>query len=142
MDIKRLIVTISIIIISSACNAEIHAFKEAKEETLFKNITLSLCLGMGYEGKSSYFTDQFSTATNGYREFSNVSLDAYDELRALIKIWLKKDYISKSSSQNILMKCIDLSNSSEIKSLYEKYDPCKSSESWLDNKEYKVKCNK
>lgn len=141
MDIKKLIATIMFIIFTSACNAEGHAFKNAKEEILFKNITLSICMGIGYEGKSSYFTDQFSDATNGYREFSNISLDAYEELRALVKLWLKKDYRSKNDIQNVLMKCIDLGNSNEIKSLYDKYNPCRKPESWLDNKEYKLRCN-
>jgi len=140
MDIKKLIATIAIIFFTSACNANGHAFKNAQEETLFKNITISICLGMGYEGKSSYFTNQFSQATNGYREFSNLSLDAYEELRTLVKKWLKKDYSGKNGNQNNLMKCIDLGNSNEIKSLYERYNPCRTPESWLDKKEYKLRC--
>lgn len=129
-----------IVLFSLSCNAENHAFKRAKEEILFRNITLSLCLGMAYGRKSEYFTNQFSQATNGYREYSNISLDAYDELRSLIKQWLKKDYKSKSGDQNHFMKCTDLSNSNEIKELYTKYDPCKSSESWLDRDAYDMRC--
>lgn len=140
MDIKKLATITTIMLFSLSCNAEDHAFKSAKEEILFHNITLSLCLGMAYERKSEYFTNQFSQATNGYREYSNISLDAYDELRSLIKKWLKKDYKSKGGDQNNFMKCTDLSNSDDVKELYSKFDPCKSSESWLDRDEYNMRC--
>jgi hypothetical protein len=142
MDPKKLIATITFIFLASSCNAQGHAFKNDEEKMLFKNTSLSLCLGMGYEGKSSYFTDQFSSATIGYREFSNISLDAYEGCRDLIKKWLKKDYKSIDGIQNIFMKCIDLSNSKELEDIFNKYDPCKTPESWFDNKEYKLRCGK
>ncbi len=100
-----------------------------------------MCLGMGYKEKSGYFTDQFSQAINGYREFSNISPDAYDDLRATVRNWLDKDYRSKDETQNILMKCIDLSNSADVRAIYEKHDPCKSPDSWLDTEEYRLRCN-
>ncbi len=104
-------------------------------------ITLLFHYAWAYERKSEYFTNQFSQATNGYREYSNISLAAYDELRSLIKKWLKKDYKSKSGDQNHFMKCTDLSNSNEVKELFRKFDPCKSPSNWLDSDEYKLRCN-
>lgn len=141
MDIRRLIAATAIFFSTMAYSTEEHAFKNAKEAILFEDTALTMCLGMGYDGKSRYFSDQFSQATGGYVEFSNISLDAYDDLRTVIKGWLAKGYRAKNGVENIAMKCIDLSRSEAVRAIYELHDPCKSRDAWLDDETYALRCN-
>jgi len=140
MGIKKLSYVVFLLILPISCNAEKHPFKSAGEEVLFKNFTLSICLGMAYKDTSKKFTNQTSLAANGYREYSHISLEAYDEARSLAKKWLKKNYESKRGGQINLMKCIDLYNHSELQHIFLKYNPCKSPDSWLDRNEFNKSC--
>ena len=95
---------------------------------------------MAYEGESDKLESNVAQAASGYREYSHISLDAYEEVRATISKWLKKDYSSKSGGQVELMKCIDLYNHDDLKVVFEKYNPCKSQDSWFDEDEFKLRC--
>jgi len=90
MGIKKLSYLLFLFILPISCNAEKHSFKSASEETLFKNFTLSICLGMAYKDASKEFINQVSSAANYYREFSHISLEAYEEARTTVKNGLKK----------------------------------------------------
>ncbi len=140
MGIKKLSYLVFLLIIPISCNAETHSFKTASEEVLFKNFTLSICLGMAYKDISKEFTNQANSAANGYREYSHISLEAYEEARRAVKKWLKKNYESKQGGQIHLMKCIDLYNNSELHNIFLKYNPCKSPDSWLDRDEFNKSC--
>ena len=140
MGTKKLSYLLFLFILPISCNAEKHSFKSASEETLFKNFTLSICLGMAYKDASKEFVQQVSSAANGYREYSHISLEAYEESRTVIKKWLKKNYESKQGGQVQLMKCIDLYNHSELHNIFLKYNPCKSPDSWLDRNEFNKSC--
>ncbi len=140
METKKLIVIFILALLSLSCSSHEHIYKVSSEEVLFKNFTLAVCLNMAYGESSEKLLREAAYAASGYREFSNVSLDAYDEVRNEIKKWLKKDYPSKHGGQIDIMKCIDLQNSSRIKNIFSKYDPCKTRASWLDEKNYQVKC--
>jgi len=140
MGIKKLSYLLLLLLLPISCNADNHAFKTASEEVLFKNFALSICLGMAYTDLSKKFTNQASSAANGYREYSHISLEAYEEARAVVKKWLKKDYKSKQGGQIQLMKCIDLYNHSDLRNIFAKYNPCKSPDSWLDRKEFNKSC--
>lgn len=140
MDIKKLIVILILSTVSNISLAERHAFKDASEETLFQNFTLAICTGMAYEKESKKIATDAGRSASGYREFSHIDLAAYEESRNLVKKWLAKDYKSKHGGQIELMKCIDLYHSKELKNLFIKYDPCKNRDAWLDENEYKKKC--
>jgi len=141
MDIKKLIGVFLLFTTTNITNADTHAFKQASEETLFRNFTLAICTGMAYEKESKKIATDAGRSASGYREFSHVDLAAYEESRKLVKKWLAKDYKSKHGGQIALMKCIDLYNSKELKNLFGKYDPCKNRDAWLDENEYKKKCH-
>ena len=140
MGIKKLAITFTLMVVSVSCSAGTHPFKNASEETLFKNFTLSVCIGMAYEGESEKLSSNVNKAASGYREYSNISLDAYEDARSVIRKWLKKDYSSKHGGQIELMKCIDLYNHIDLKSVFNKHNPCNLKESWLDQNDYKLRC--
>ncbi len=142
METKKYATAVVLLFMSTSCVSQDHDFKSDSEETLFKNFTLSVCLNTAYGQSSQQLLNEASKAANGYREFGHIALDAYQQARQAVDIWLKKDYSSKSGGQIEIMKCIDLYNSDELSAVFEKYDPCKTKEAWLDQEEFKSKCEK
>lgn len=140
MGIKKLTISFILMLITASCSAGTHSFKNASERTLFRNFTLSVCIGMAYEGESEKLSSNINKAASGYREYGNISLDAYEEARSVIRVWLKKDYSSKHGGQIELMKCIDLYNHIDLDKIFNKYNPCDSKESWLDQDDFKLRC--
>jgi len=140
MGTKKLSYLLFLFILPMSCNAEEHAFKTASEEILFKNFALSICLGMGYKDISKEFSKQVASSANGYREYSHISLEAYEEARTVVKKWLQKNYENKQGRQIPLMKCVDLYNNSELHNIFVKYNPCKSPDSWIDSNEFNKSC--
>lgn len=140
MEIRKLISFTLLTFLSSSCVSNEYSFKDDTERVKFKNFTLAVCMNMAYGESSDTLLNEASLAANGYREFSNIDLNAYDASRNLISKWLNKDYTSKSGGQINLMKCIDLYNSPDLENIFSKYDPCKSKESWLDQNEYIKYC--
>jgi len=140
MGIKKLIISFTLMLITVFCSAGTHPFKNASEKRLFRNFSFSVCIGMAYEGESEKLSSNVNKAANGYREFGNISLDAYDEARSIIQKWLKKDYRSKHGGQIELMKCIDLYNHIDLVNIFNKYNPCNSKDSWLDDNDFNLRC--
>ena len=142
MDTKKLIFLSLLYLLSSCSSAPSSSgFKKADEEILFKNFVLASCIGHAYEDSNS-LEIHVGSALNGYREFSHISLEAYEEGRKLVKEWLKKDYKSKSGEQINIMKCIDLYNHSDLNKLFSKFDPCDRPDAWINKRKYKAKCGK
>ncbi|MBX2846994.1 MAG: hypothetical protein KTR16_01640 [Acidiferrobacterales bacterium] len=77
---------------------------------------------------------------NGYIQRSNMSPEAYDELRSRNKLWQKKSYPSKHGGQVKSARCMDFYRSDELHNLYLKHTPCDSKENWWDNQDYKKIC--
>ena len=140
MEIRKLISLTLLTIFSSSCVSNEYSFKEDTDKVKFKNFTLAVCMNMAYGESSDALLKEASLAANGYREFSNIDLSAYEASRSLISKWLNKDYASKNGGQINLMKCIDLYNSPALENLFIQYDPCKNKESWLDQDEYIKHC--
>ena len=140
MEIRKLIPLLLIVFFSSSCASNEYSFKEDTNEVMFKNYTLSVCLNMAYGETSESLLKEASLASNGYREFSNIDLSAYEASRELISKWLNKNYLSKSGEQINIMKCIDLYNSPELQNLFKQHDPCNNKDSWLDPDEYIKHC--
>ena len=140
MEIRKLISIALLVFFSTSCTSSEYSFKEDTNNVMFKNYTLSVCINMAYGATSESLLKEASLAANGYREFSNIDLSAFEASRALISKWLTKDYISKNGGQINLMKCIDLYNSPELEKLFIQHDPCKNKEFWLDPDEYIKHC--
>lgn len=136
MGIKKLIVAVVIFnIIGCATNIN---NPRSLENINFYNYANTICMG-------SAFTDNeikgdANRSANGYMEHGNISLDAYQELRDRVDIWLIKDYMSKSGGSLQIMKCNDFYNSGDIQEIYQKYNPCRSSDSWLDSADFEKQC--
>ena len=135
MDTKKLTLTLLLFSLT-ACGSQ--PTKMVKEELYFKNFGIAVCFASSF--KIDELTEDLSKAGNGYIQRGNVSLDAYDKLRGLAKLWQKKDYPSKQGGQVKSAKCIDFYNSDDLHQLYLKYTPCKSKKGWWDKDDYIKSC--
>ena len=140
MSVTRLILIFLSFCFMSVCHATEHEFKNADEKTIFRNFTLAVCLSTAYQSDSQKLTNDANKAAGAYSQFGHMGFQAYEDATVLIDSWLKKDYQSKSGGQIEIMKCIDLYNSKELAEFFQKYDPCKNPDQWLDKEEYKNRC--
>lgn len=136
MDVKRLIVIIGFIHLTACA---VQPVNNSAELNNFRNYALGSCLGAAFSGTEA--AADLNKAVHGYMEFANMPLEAYEELRALNKVWLAKDYSSKHGGQINSMKCFDLYNSEQVLALYKKYDPCESKETWMDSSSFEKACS-
>lgn len=135
MDVKKLVV-ITVFMYLTAC--AVQPVNEGIELKNFRNYALSACLGAAFSETEA--AADFNRALNGYMEFGNMTLEAYEELRNLTKIWLAKNYLSKHGGQINSMKCFDLHDSEQVLELYKKNDPCASKEAWMDGASFEEAC--
>jgi len=141
MEFGKLVSIVMIVCFSNACASNEYSFKGDTNKIMFKNYVLSICINNAYGDTSNPLLKEASQAANGYREFSNMGLDAYEAARHEISRWLKKDYSSKHGGQIRLMKCIDLYNSPALEKIFNQYDPCKDKKVWIDQSEYIQQCS-
>ena len=137
MGIKKLALILSVVIGISSCGSQSNK-QESKEEVLFKDFVLAICLGTAF--RDTAVAIDANRAANGYMEYGNMPIEAYEASRTIVKDWLRKDYASKSGDQIDIMKCIDLYRSSDLEGVFEKYSPCGSKEGWLDPSDYSRQC--
>lgn len=136
MDTKRLTL-VFIILILFGCSNQVKTTKNL-ESINFNNYAYTICVGSAFNIME--VKEDANRTANGHMEHGNISLDAYQELRERVDFWLAKDYISKKGKSLQIMKCNDFYNSGEIQEIYRKYDPCASSEGWLDITDFKRQC--
>lgn len=136
MDIKRLIPTACFLLMQGCTSAQ---NQENMELTNFRSYALATCLGAAF--KDPAVQSDFNKAANGFMERGHMSLEAYEELRAVNLTWLEKDYPSKHGGQVNSAKCFDLFKSPEVLNLYNKHDPCLLVNEWLDPNEFKEACS-
>jgi hypothetical protein len=119
MALKRLVSAISVAVLI-ACTAQADlAFKHQSGVTLFQHYAQASCLATAFtEGE---IHEQAVSALNGYREFGDMPLEAYEELITPIQQWLQKDYATQAGKQNNLMKCIDFAQSELVTKIYHGY---------------------
>lgn len=87
-----------------------------------KNYALSACIAEGYKNMSSEAVIKDASAvTNGYFEYGDFPIEAYNETADAAKIFLKRKYPSKFNQPLILMKCIDFYHSRELEGIIKKY---------------------
>ncbi|MDZ4264079.1 MAG: T6SS amidase immunity protein Tai4 family protein [Pseudomonadota bacterium] len=111
---------------------------KTSENINFFNYAYSICIGSAFNPDE--VKEDANRSANAYMEQGNISLDAYQELRDRIDIWLAKKYLGKNGEPLQIMKCNDFYNSGEVQDIYDKYDPCKSSEGWLDIDDFNMRC--
>ena len=112
---KATIPVIAALFISCSAQAEM-AFKQQNELKLFQHYAQASCLATAFTEGEIY--QQAINALNGYREFGEMPLEAYEELTAPIQQWLQKDYATQAGKQNNLMKCIDFAESELVVDIY------------------------
>ena len=106
---------------------------------LFENYALAICLGSAFE--DDQVRADFNKAASGYMERGHLPIEAYEELRGAVQVWLQKDYPSKRGGQVNSAKCFDFYRSRDLAELFEKHDPCRSKRGWLDMDEYTENCS-
>jgi hypothetical protein len=84
-----------------------------------RNFALSVCIYDGY--KSEEVAKDILAAASGYFELGSFPIEAYEEVEALGKRFLAKDYKSKHGEKLTLMKCIDFYHSKDLEQLIKKY---------------------
>jgi hypothetical protein len=138
MGIKKIIIAVMVFNIIS-CATGIKNPRNL-ENINFYNYANAICIGSAFNDNE--IKKDANRSANGYMEHGNISLDAYQELRGRVDVWLAKDYKSKSGGTLQIMKCNDFYNSGEVQEIFQKYNPCKSSDSWLDSEDFDKQCGK
>jgi len=123
--------------LSACANQQLQ--KPPREQILFENIALAICLGTAAEHASE--KDDFSRSAMGYFERSHFSPEVLEHIRSISAEWLNKNYVSKQGGSLESMKCIDMLRSDNLRALYEELTPCKSAAGLLDTLDYAEACN-
>jgi len=84
-------------------------------QELLKNWALSRCFGAITQDKTAR-DDAYATA-GGYFEFSNRSLETFEEIDALVKSYVHKKYSGIQPSEFNTMKCIDMFHSKKLEAI-------------------------
>lgn len=136
MDFEKLAFLGSLLFVSSC--ASMTEKDMSSENESFEKYAAAICFGSAFD--SDAVKADFNKAANGFMEQGNMPLEAYEELRLLVKGWLQKDYPSKHGGQVQSAKCFDLIDSAELQLLFETYNPCSSREDWLSETDYNRAC--
>lgn len=111
---------LALVIGPSAIDAkETHAPVQYSAAEYLKNFALSVCISHDY--KSDEVVKDSTAAAGGYLERGSFPIEAYEEVEALAKEFLSKDYAGVHGGKLTLMKCIDLFNGKELERLAQKY---------------------
>lgn len=120
--------TAFIVLLSFSC----HAFSEEKidivnlssttenysQDILLKNWSLSTCLATIAVNEQE--RDDANATASAYLEFGHQDIEAYDQLRELVKKYANAKYGSSIGSDLKTMKCIDLYHSKHLEKLVNK----------------------
>jgi hypothetical protein len=117
----------------------IASANDSKEVELFKNFTLSVCVGSAY--RDPVVLQDANNAANAYMQQGNLDLDVYEKTRTLVDTWLARQYRSKHGGSLQLMKCIDLVKSNELELLFSAQSPCNSREGWRNEEHFQEFCS-
>ena len=85
-----------------------------------KNFALSICISHAYE--SEEVRKDSLAAAGGYFNLGSFPLEAYEEVDALSKTFLAKQYQGIHGERLDLMKCVDLFHSKELDQIIRKHD--------------------
>jgi hypothetical protein len=107
-----------IVFLSQFALAQESETAKYSQKTLLKNWALSRCLAVVYADPTTK-NDANATAS-AYLEYGKVSIEAYDELSALVNNYAKRSYGGSIKSDYNTMKCIDMFQSKELDRLANK----------------------
>lgn len=116
METRRSVSTIFVATFSVGLSAS--PLSTQSDEQLFKKYALSSCIATYYKG--SDVAKDAVKAMQGYREFSNLPLDAFFELSELLSNKNIDSYKSKSGSAIELAYCLDFASSEDVHKLLTK----------------------
>jgi len=107
-----------LILYSFSCSAQVNnnTIKEkvAKERLKLKNYAFCECLKQVYKGDSLFIKDGSSA---GYFQTGAYSINTYEAIDSIAKIFSIKEYKSKENHPLGIMKCLDFYNSKELDEL-------------------------
>ncbi|MCP3849935.1 MAG: hypothetical protein GY694_06820 [Gammaproteobacteria bacterium] len=92
MDIKKLTLFLTMFLLT-ACSVKTTKLVSL-ENINFHKYAYAICVGSAF--KNDETKEDANRIANGHMEHGNISLEAYQELRTHIDIWLAKKYDSKS----------------------------------------------
>lgn len=133
----KIIYSAAFSVLMLGCALQSNSPRNAQWEQ-FQDYAQAICLGSTFDDDS--VKQDFNRLASGIFEKSNISIDAVERLRDLIQIQLKKDSPSKHGGQVQSAKCLAVTKSSELREIFELYDPCKNKETWLNPDEYQEAC--
>jgi len=107
-----------VIALSASANAaEVRAVYSPAQ--YLKNFALSVCLSEAY--KSDELVKDSRAAAGAYLELGSLPFEAYEDVAALGRTFLARDYRGISGQPLMLMKCIDFFHSQELDRLTQRY---------------------
>lgn len=89
------------------------------QKDLLKNWAHSICIAQ--ISRDTYNREDAGKTAAAYLEYGKQPLEAYDELRSLVKKYVQFEYAGATGSNFDTMKCIDLYNSKELDSIVRKW---------------------
>lgn len=127
------VLLVSLLLLSGCLSASQLLTKEEKD---FKKYAISICLGSSFP-EDSIRTDA-NTSANAY--MGNIDLKAYDDLRSVLENWDLASFQSKQGNAVRITRCLEFSDSKQVKIIFDNYNPCLDSKSWLSMSEFKKQC--
>ncbi|MBY6190430.1 hypothetical protein [Microbulbifer agarilyticus] len=134
---KQALAFLSFFLLSACGESTASNLREiTKEEKDFRKYATAICLGSSFSEKS--IRADANRSANVY--MGNVDLAAYEALRAQLKNWKPTEFTTKNGSQAAITRCIEFSESKEVKQLFNEFDPCSHKEAWLDQTNFDAQC--
>lgn len=96
-----------------------QAVLHAPPQALFRDYALTACLGAALPQIAA----QASAAANGYIQYGEGPVEAYQEAMKAAQDFLKRDYVSQAGADLSIMKCIDFAHGRELTALVQKFFP-------------------
>lgn len=90
-----------------------------------KSYALAACIGYGFP-EAALVQKETRLATQAYFEAGRVGIDAYNDVAALARTFIAKNYLSEQGEKWTIIKCVDLINSKELAGVIRKHTPSRS----------------
>ena len=135
---KQALIILSIFAISACSESTASSSRETtKEARDFRKYATAICLGSSF-GEESVKADANRSA-NVY--LGNVDLEAYEALRDQLGSWKPNGFATKNGPQAAIARCMEFSESDTVAQVFQRFDPCKNQDAWLDQQDFKTQCD-
>ena len=91
----------------------------ANPQEIFRDYALTECLALAFPE----IGPEANAAANGYVQYGDGPVDAYDDVARLARDYLRRDYPSQTRAKLSIMKCIDFSRSAEVAGIIQQKIP-------------------